>query len=361
MGNYIYGAGKIGARVLKKLFEYRVPLDGFLDSHKLGEYEGVPIIDLGELNKKSKVIISVLNTNSILEIYHKLKDSGIKKIFWYYDAYRDESLLGKDFWSEQCLDLSEWGDIIMPHIELHISDICNLNCKGCSHFSPLFNEINAIYENKINDIKMIKSLFDDVFRIDILGGEPLLNPELERYIIGLRSELPNSFIQIYTNGLLLPQLDSRVLKTISDNNICISISEYRPTHEMIGKIRAILDEHGIMYHIAEYDDKQVFNKPLSTSKNSKYSRLCISDGCITISDGRISRCPTLMYIGKFNEYFNQDLPTDGIHMISEYSNGLELLEDMKKWVPLCNHCIQCDMEWGVCDYEKKIEDFAVNE
>ena len=86
-----------------------------------------------------------------------------------------------------------------------------------------------------------------------------------------------------------------------------------------------------------------------------------SDGCITISDGKIARCPTLMYISKFNVYFGQDLPTEGIYSIEEYTDGATLLEDMKKEVPLCRHCIKCDMDWSVCDKEIKIEDFAVYE
>lgn len=361
MCNYVYGAGKIGSKIKNKMAEYNVTLDGFIDSYKKGEYEGKTIVDLSVLDKDSFVIISVLNTNSILEIYHVLKNAGIKNIYWYYDAYQKSARKSRNFFEEQCLDLSNWGELIMPHIELHISDKCNLNCKGCSHFSPLYNDINAVFEKKMDDIKALKLLFDNIFRIDILGGEPLLNPELKRYVVALREELPETFIQIYTNGLLIPKLEEDVLKAISDNNIGISISEYRPTHNMIDTIKRKLEEFNIRYHIAEYDDKQIFNTPISTSSNSKYPRLCISDGCITISDGKISRCPTLMYIEKFNEYFNQNLPTEGIHMISEYTDGHKLLEDMKKWIPLCNHCIKCDMEWSVCGLEKRIEDFAVNE
>lgn len=361
MKNYIYGAGKIGARLLKRLSEYNEPVFGYIDSYKKGSYEGCPIVPIQDIDEESRVIISVLNTNSILDIYHTLRRFGIKRIYWYYDAYQKIENYGEDFWSDQCLDMSEWGELIMPHIELHISDTCNLNCKGCSHFSPLYDEINAVYEDKIRDIRSIKLLFDNIFRIDVLGGEPLLNPELKKYIIGLREELPETFIQVYTNGLLFPQLDDDVLKAISDNDIGISVSEYRPTHNMIGLIKQKLDEYGIRYHIAEYDDKQVFNKPLSISEDSKYPRTCISDGCITISGGRIARCPTLMYIEKFNDYFNQNLPSEGIHIIKDYKNGDELLADMKKWVPLCNHCIKCDMKWEVCGKEKKIEDFAVNE
>lgn len=365
MGIYIYGAGKIGAKVKERLQEYTLSAEGFIDGFKTGDYVGLPIYGveiIEKLNNYDNIIISVLNTNSILEIYKLLRERKIKNIYWFYDAVQKKNIhQDYDFFTDQCLDMSSWGNLIMPHIELHISDKCNLDCRGCSHFSPLFDELNADFNQKINDIRQIKALFDDVFRIDILGGEPLLNPEVGKYVSELRKELPKTFIQIYTNGLLIPGLKDEVLKEIFDNNISVSISEYRPTHKIIDKIISRLDDFEIRYHIAEYDDKQVFNVPISLSSDSKYPRMCISDGCITVSDGRIARCPTLMYVERFNEYFKKDLPTEGIYAINEYKSGEKLLEDMKKEVPLCRHCIKCDMEWSTCKKEKKIEDFAVYE
>lgn len=361
MGNYIYGAGKIGKKIKSTMLKYNEVLDGYIDSYKKGEIEGTRIVDLASIDKDSNVIISVLNTNSILEIYNILRNEGIKKIYWYYDANLEGTKGNNDFFEEQCMNLSGWGNLIMPHIELHISDKCNLNCKGCSHFSPLYDDLNADFESKMNDIRALKKMFDNIFRIDILGGEPLLNPELKRYVEELRLELPDTFIQIYTNGLLIPQLEDEVLQAIHNNNIGISISEYLPTHNIIEGIKCKLDQYKIRYHIAAYDDKQKFNITISTSNNSKYPRLCISDGCITVSEGKISRCPTLMYIEKFNDYFNQNLPTEGIYRINDYSDGQILLDDMKKEVPLCNHCIKCDIDWSVCGKEKRIEDFAVDE
>lgn len=360
MNTYIYGAGMIGEHVVLKMKEYGIPLAGFIDSYKTGSYLGYPIVSLDNIGHDDNVIISVLNTNMILEIYKRLRSEDIKNIYWFYDAKcKSEKNNNEKFFENECMKLIDWGELIMPHIELHISDKCNLNCKGCTHFSPLFDEIGANFEQKINDIKQLKKLFSDIFRVDILGGEPLLNPELKKYVVTLREELPNSFIQIYTNGILIPKLQEDVLQAIYDYNIGVSISEYYPTHKMINDIIKRLEEYNIRYRIAEYDSKQLFNKPISISTESKYPQKCISDGCITVSNGMISRCPTLMYINKFNEVFHQNLPTDGIYRISDYNDGEQLLKDMKKEVPLCKHCIACDMKWSVCEKEKKFEDFAV--
>ena len=362
MGIYIYGAGSIGRRLLDKATNYDVRVDGFIDSYKKDVAYGYPIVDISDISKGSTVNISVLNTNSILDILRRLRDASIEKIYWFHDYDNKDFGNGLDeFLKNECLNMCGWGEMIMPHIELHISDKCNLNCRGCTHFSPLFDEVGAVLEDKIADIRSLKEIFDEIFRIDILGGEPLLNPQLDEYVVELRKELPKAFIQIYTNGLLIPQLSEDVLMKIKENNVSISISEYLPTHKMIDKITDKLNQYGIHYRIAAFDIKQKFNTPISTNPNSKYPKLCISDGCITVDKGRICKCPTLMYIEKFNEYFNENLPTEGIYNIKDYKDGNKLLEDMEKVVPLCKHCIHKDMDWSVCDREKKFEDFAVRE
>lgn len=360
MGIYVFGAGEIAKRLVEKIQKYNICIEGFIDNYKKGEYLGYPIRDIEQIDRNSIVIISVLNTNSILNIYRELCQYKIDNIYWYKDFDNYTQASGQTlFLEKECLNMQGWGMLVMPHIELHISDKCNLNCRGCTHFSPLFDEINAVFEEKMNDIKKIKKLFDEVFRIDILGGEPLLNQELSRYVIELRKELPRTFIQIYTNGLLIPKMSDCDLKIIKENNIGISISEYEPTHKIINSIKKTLDRYDISYRIADFDFKQKFNLPISTSERSQYPNLCISNGCITVDKGRISRCPTLMYISKFNDYFGENLPIDGIYNLEEYENGEKLLHDMKKEIPLCKHCIQKEIDWSVCGKEKHFEDFAV--
>jgi len=66
-----------------------------------------------------------------------------------------------------------------------------------------------------------------------------------------------------------------------------------------------------------------------------------------------------MYITKFNEVFHTQLPTEGIINLDDCIRGQELLEEMRKEVPLCKHCIKCDMDWDICRGKECMEDFAV--
>ena len=101
--------------------------------------------------------------------------------------------------------------------------------------------------------------------------------------------------------------------------------------------------------------------PISTSSNTKHPFKCISHGCFTVAGGKIAKCPTLMYITKFNETYNENLPTDGIISLDECDDGQQLLKELDKRVPLCNHCIECEIDWEVCGKDKRIEDFAVTD
>ncbi len=64
-----------------------------------------------------------------------------------------------------------------------MADHCNLNCKGCVHFSPLVRE--SVFP-KLSDVERdfirLREIIEYIDTIRILGGEPRLNPELSRYL-----------------------------------------------------------------------------------------------------------------------------------------------------------------------------------
>lgn len=100
--------------------------------------------------------------------------------------------------------------IYREYLEADIVDYCNLKCMHCSHHSPYMDR--SIYElgQFENDVKnLAKVLHVDKFRI--LGGEPLLNRNLVRYIEILRRYNLADRIGICTNGILLDMVDKALL------------------------------------------------------------------------------------------------------------------------------------------------------
>lgn len=361
MNIYFYGAGKCGKEAIEKFHKYKsdMRVAGFLDSNKTGMYCGYAIVSQTELNSNDIVIISVDRSYVVRDIYLQLRMKDIDNIYWFQSGRR-KSYGRENFLDEECVDCRQWGKWILPQVEMHICDYCNLNCKGCAHFSPLFERKMPDLEKRIQDIKLLRQKFSHIIKFYLLGGEPFLNPEIKEYVVEVRRLLPDTVIQIVTNGLLLLSVADDVLDEIRKNDIIISISVYLPTHKILKQIVQRLEERNVRYITRPYDDKQKFTKPLSAKQNSRYPHKCISEGCLNVFEGRISRCPTLMYIYKFNEIFDEHFPNEGI-LDLQSASAEDILKMTEEKVPLCRHCVDNIIDWECCSNEVDFDDFAVRD
>lgn len=357
---YLYGAGKRGLEALNE-YEEKEEITGFIDSAKGGNIEGIHIYSLSDIiNLNAQIIITPLNDKIVVEIYNDLRKRGFCNIYRFVPDWKAQKS-GK-FIDRCCEYIGDWGDTILCQVEMHIADGCNLNCRGCSHFSPIFDhKVFPDFESRMQDVKKLKEKFSYIVQFSILGGEPFLNPEIARYIYSIRKVLPKTNLLIVTNGLLIPSLELSVFKAIVDNGVKVSISEYEPTHVSIERITRRLDEYGVIYNIRSINTKQKFNKPISLNKNSMYEKLCISDGCVNIWNHKISRCPTLMYISEFNKKFGTNLPEEGTFLLDTNLSGGELLEKLDLPVPLCSYCVKNEIYWSQCGRNAELDDFATQD
>ena len=357
---YIYGAGKYGKILYEKLHtQTDISIQGFIDSYKkeLKRYLGLPVKIPHQIQDTSaRYIIAAQNINSVKEMARELIEKGITDI-WFFDNNGQETT---DFWQGNFIKIDMQWDTVLNHVEMHIIDACNLNCRGCTHFAPLFLKDIPDYSSRIEDVKTIASKIDYIHNFYIMGGEPLLNPELDRYVVDIRKLLPNTRLYVVTNGLLVPKMNPELLYAIKQNRVILSISEYLPTKKIKTSINDVLNEYNIWYEYRPYDEKKMFGIPLSLSRKSKHAHKCLSDGCINIWNGMISRCPTVMYIHKLNEAFGTNLPQDGVYSLKDLS-GKEIEDLVKMKIPLCNHCVDYRIPWGKCGRKVTVEDFTVTD
>ena len=359
---YIYGAGAKGKEAIELIrTDYsELEIVKIIDRNKNGqELHGISIEnEETALHDGCKVIIAIENRTIAFEIYENLSKKYKLKLFWFSG---NKFSNGKNFFSDYCIDCELWNEDMLWQAEVHLSDACNLNCRGCAHYSALFQNNLPKLEEVIHDIKLLKDKFSHIVFFYLLGGEPFLNPEIGIYAQLVREILPNTEIIIVTNGLLIPGISDEILSLIGKSKIKVSISEYEPTHYLRDNITKKLEKANIIYEWREMSGKQVFNRPLSLTTDSKYRRTCISNSCVNIWNGKIARCPQLMYIDKFNEYFGTNLPNEGIMNLNDNIKGKELINKLNEEVPLCKHCIEYEIEWAVCGKNPKLSDFAAIE
>lgn len=269
MKNYIFGTGPFAIECAKKLEKHNIIVDGFL---KLGNksdisqklYKDIPLIFLNGkcLNPETDNIFITKKPIIIGDTIEYLRNIVFKKI-----NIVDERVLYFDSESyEQLKSYIDSIDLSLPflnYLETNVVDHCNLNCKGCAHFSNIYYNNYVDLADYERDIKLISQKFN-VYYFRILGGEPLLHPNFSELLNISRRILPNTKIVVVSNGLLLDKLDEKVIKSFVDNNIIISISLYEPTSKKIDKILNILNANKITYLIN--DD---FFSPIEPIKSFK--------------------------------------------------------------------------------------------
>lgn len=114
----------------------------------------------------------------------------------------------------------------LEFIEFHIVDSCNLNCKGCTSFSNISKKANFI-DARLLGIRLqelTKTFTIEIIRL--LGGEPLLHPDINNVLKTVRQCLGYSHIELFTNGILLNKMPQDFFETCYKNNIKIVISQY---------------------------------------------------------------------------------------------------------------------------------------
>lgn len=120
----LFGAGKEGIRALHNIGKERVHI--FIDNNRTGEIEGIPILNLEQINKSEKEDLLILITSQKYrdEMIAQLNQYGLKNYLTYSDEYSPGDY-------NKRLSADQWGTIynesIMEEVMDHISkDVLNV-------------------------------------------------------------------------------------------------------------------------------------------------------------------------------------------------------------------------------------------
>lgn len=254
------------------------------------------------------------------------------------------------------------SDPYLSYLEYHVADHCNLNCKYCTHYSPLVPEpVFADYNRFASDLRQLKHYIPDIGIIRILGGEPLLNPELGRFIALTRKLYPASIITVVTNGLLIQKMDAELIETMKKNMAFIHISFYPPLQERIQEIKRFLYEKEIPYTITEMTTE--FNKTQTliphTDEDFFYS--CFQASCTCLQDGKLAPCYAPFTSKYFNAAFAQELPLDeGIDLYDDTMTLTRLKTELLLPMQRCFYCVAGQScPWEVVGKNSVLEDWVI--
>lgn len=82
----------------------------------------------------------------------------------------------------------------------------------------------------------LSKIFNNIKTIRLLGGEPLLHPDLSSFVKSARRSFPSTKIDITTNGTLLKKPDQTFWDTCRETNTAIALTAYPPTRNTVSHL-----------------------------------------------------------------------------------------------------------------------------
>lgn len=218
---------------------------------------------------------------------------------------------------------------------------CNLKCKGCAHFTPLSGKGFGDLESFSRDLERIRALVDQIGEFRLLGGEPLLNEELYRFVQEARRLYPRAAITVLTNGIRLGALPERLLLTMRQSHAAFSVSLYPPVRNYVRLQIEKLRKEGILFReIIEADTFVAHMNIQGDSDGRAAERKCAASICHTFEDGRIYKCPTSMRICVYEDHFcpKGTFPICALDLYDKDLTAGKLFEFLMEPIELCAFC-----------------------
>lgn len=213
------------------------------------------------------------------------------------------------------------GVIGRPILDVHVVDYCNLNCASCNHFAPIAKRRLLALDGYEHYLELLARMdgadffFDSVY---LMGGEPLLHPQIADIVLLTRRYLPTSDLYIATNGLSLASMPSEFWLACKQGRSTILLTRY-PIDVDYDGLLALAEQHGVhaRAHREVVEGRRTFSfrrtpmDPSGTHDPSLNFIHCPSGGhCLQLRDGRIYPCHRAAYMEILNAWFATSFSLD---------------------------------------------------
>ncbi len=249
---------------------------------------------------------------------------------------------------------------ITPQVSLrsivyHLADNCNLRCWGCDHFAPLAEENYVDINIFESDIKRLSELLNQRLQIiKLMGGEPLLNKQINEFMCIARKHFPHTRIEIVTNGILLSTKKGDFWNCCREQNITIVITKY-PLEINYDKIQDIANSYNVgveLYGNTGEAIKTSYHIPLDVEGKQNpienFLNCFHANNCVMLKQGKIYPCTVAPNIEHFNKYFGYNIPlgpNDGLDIYKANSEK-EILDYLSRPMEFCKYCAVKNRTFG---------------
>ena len=203
---------------------------------------------------------------------------------------------------------------VLPFLETMITQVCNLSCEGCTNHSDLHHEGYVTWNQGRADLESWCELLH-IAEFGIMGGEPMINPQWQEWLLGVRKILPHARIRFTTNGTRLHRYPDvlDLLDQVGDVTFKITVHavdadlEKQITSYLVQRAWSPVLEFGINRWAAPNGLRLQINRPqtfVKTFRHDYHDMLpwysdpvrafaeCCQPTCPLLYQGRIYKCST---------------------------------------------------------------------
>jgi organic radical activating enzyme len=295
----------------------------------------------------------------------------------------------------------------LKYTEIYITNVCNYSCTNCQSLNNFAFKGHQRWKDYEIEYRSLSDRID-IDQIQIIGGEPTLNPDFEKWVSGISDLWPDTKLQIATNGTRLDTLTKDIYQillkhkgtlwiTCHDiqlydgfldfakiflNNIVSDTvgnddwkNEYEQsktdtTIQLKTVSRTLIDEAGVEVIL---DWSQAFvpsvidlldDQRLTMKYNSdpvQAHEICYFKTCHQINKGKLYKCPLVSVLPDFLDQFDVAMSIDDKSLAYSYE-PLTADKDVSKFVnaindpiPQCKFCPANYTKHNFIGTDKKIK------
>ena len=233
----------------------------------------------------------------------------------------------------------------LPVVEVLVTSHCNLSCKGCNAFAPLSESRFADPEQFDKDIRRLAGLFDSITQIGIVGGEPLLHPDVCAFMRSARSASPESEVYLVSNGLLLASSPDEFWEEMRRQSIKLKVSDYALKLDRSVVERIALSNGVDLEFLGPRSQFWMFPiEPAGTCDAAHSFQVCRQlVSCPSVANGRLYLCDRVAVAGLFERASGLSLPVSENDYIDIYSD-IDAFEIQERLMHPLDWCRFCDVD-----------------
>lgn len=313
----IFGASRAGLFHKRVFDEIGIPVACFADNdpEKIGKiYLGNHVLHPSQAltsHPSAFTAIALMDASSVHDVEASLSNLGFERqrlkfltpdvVELYLNTFSRRRLDNVKYQNFK-FDLFNSKGLLRSHQVSHsftllVTERCNLACQDCAAFVPQNKDPKSFSAvDLIEDVKKYASAFEFVYRVCIMGGEPFLHKEISQIIEEISKINNILFIDIATNGTVIPQ--SKLLDVIKENAIGVEISDYGNASRKMNEFFRVCEEKQIVFYHQDYSKSSWGELGLITKQNrdaadssSVFLRCLDSIGIRNhIVDNKLHRC-----------------------------------------------------------------------